>query len=137
VESFQPLWERWSGRKDRRTRVQFPLFPGYGFVRLDLSARLSVLRVPGVVGFVSVADRPVPVAPEEIEAIRALVSGPLHCDPHPFLSEGMEVEVVRGPLTGVRGRLVRKDRSASLVISITLIRQSAAVEIDAADVAPV
>jgi hypothetical protein len=42
--------------------------------------------------------------------------------------------VVRGPLTGVRGRLLRKDRSARLVISVTLIRQGVAVEIDAVDV---
>jgi hypothetical protein len=49
----------------------------------------------------------------------------------------MEVEVSRGPLAGVRGRLVRKDRRARLVIAIHLIRQAAAVEIDAADVRPV
>jgi transcription antitermination factor NusG len=137
VESFLPLWERWSRWKDRKKRVQFPLFPGYGFVRLDLAGRLAVLRVPGVVGFVAAAEGPVPVSAEEIGAIRTLVSGPLHYDPHPFFTQGMEVEVVRGPLAGVRGRLLRKDRSTSLVISVTLIRQAVAVEIDAADVRPV
>jgi transcriptional antiterminator NusG len=137
VESFLPLWERWSRWKDRKKRVQFPLFPGYAFVRLDLAARLAVLRIPGVVGFVTAAEGPASVPAEEIDAIRTLVSGALHYDPHPFFTEGMEVEVVRGPLRGVRGRLIRKDRSASLVISVTLIRQAAAVEIDAADVTPV
>lgn len=136
VESFLPLWERWSRWKDRKKRVQFPLFPGYGFVRLDLAVRLIVLRIPGVVGFVTMAEKPAPVPAEEIDAIRTLVSGPLHYDPHPFFTEGMEVEVIRGPLAGVRGRLVRKDRNASLVFSIALIRQAVAVVIDAADVAP-
>jgi transcriptional antiterminator NusG len=136
VESFLPLWERWSRWKDRKKKVQFPLFPGYGFVRLDLAARLAVLRTPGVVGFVTAPDGPAPVATEEIDAIRRLVFGALHYDPHPFLAEGMEVEVVRGPLAGVRGRLMRKDRSASLVIAVTLIKQAVAVEIDAADVNP-
>jgi transcription antitermination factor NusG len=136
VESFLPLWERWSRWKDRKKKVQFPLFPGYGFVHLELSARLTVLRTPGVVGFVTVAHGPAPVPAVEIEAIRTLVCGPLHYDPHPFLTEGMEVEVMRGPLAGVRGHLLRKDRSARLVISITLIRQAVGVEIDAADVTP-
>lgn len=137
IESFLPLWERWSRWKDRSKKIQVPLFPGYGFVRMDLAARLAVLRLPGVAGFVGSADGPVPVMEVEIDALRTLVAGPLHYDPHPFLAEGMEVEVRRGPLAGVRGRLLRKDRSARLVISVTLIRQAVAVEIDAADVAPV
>jgi transcriptional antiterminator NusG len=137
VESFLPLWERWSRWKDRKKRVQFPLFPGYGFVRLDLTARLTVLRVPGVVGFVTGGEGPAPVPAMEMDAIRRLVAGPLHYDPHPFFSEGMEVEVMRGPLSGARGHLLRKDRSVRLVISVTLIRQAVGVEIDAADVTPV
>jgi len=49
----------------------------------------------------------------------------------------MDVEVVRGPLMGVRGKLLRKDRVARLVIAVTLIRQAAVVEIHSADVVPV
>ena len=78
-----------------------------------------------------------PVREAEVEAIQTLVTGPLRYDPCPFLEEGMEVEVVRGPLRGVQGRLIRKNRSARLVIAVTLIRQGASVEIDAADVVAV
>jgi transcriptional antiterminator NusG len=137
LESFLPLWERWSRWKDRKQRVEFPLFPGYCFVRLDLGDQLLALTAPGVAGLVGFANGPAPIPEGEIAAVRALVAGPLRYDPHPFLTEGMEVEVSRGPLAGVRGRLVRKDRSARLVIAIPLIRQAAAVEIDAADVRPV
>jgi transcription antitermination factor NusG len=136
LESFLPLWERWSHWKDRKKRVEFPLFPGYCFVRLDLGDRLLVLSAPGVAGLVGFASGPVAIPEPEIAAVRALVAGPLRYDPHPFLTQGMEVEVSRGPLAGVRGRLVRKDRSTRLVIAIHLIRQAAAVEIDAADVQP-
>jgi hypothetical protein len=44
---------------------------------------------------------------------------------------------VRGPLDGVRGVLVRKDRRARLVVSVHLIQQAVAVELDADDVRPV
>jgi len=73
----------------------------------------------------------------EIEAVRTLINGPLRYDPYPYLAEGMEVEIVRGPLMGVRGRLLQKDRKARVVIGVTLIRQGASVELEAADVAPV
>ena len=49
----------------------------------------------------------------------------------------MEVEVVRGPLAGVRGRLVRKDNAERLVLSVTLIRQGAALHVHPADIVPV
>ena len=53
------------------------------------------------------------------------------------LEDAERVEVIRGPLMGVRGRLLRKDREYRVVLSVTLIRQSVSVEIDAADVTPV
>jgi transcription antitermination factor NusG len=48
----------------------------------------------------------------------------------------MMVEVVHGPLTGVVGRLVRKNDKARLVLSVDLIGQAVSVEVDAADVRP-
>jgi transcription antitermination factor NusG len=134
IEVFLPLWERWSRWKDRKKKVQFPLFPGYCFARFDFADRLLVLKAFGAVSLVGVNGRAEPVPDSEIEAVQRLVESELRYDPHPHLKEGMEVEVVRGPLMGVRGRLLRKDRAARLVLSVTLIRQSAAVEIDAADV---
>ena len=137
AEPFLPLWTRWSRWKDRRKQIATPLFPGYCFAHFEIGQKLQVLKTPGVVEIVGVNRSIEPIAPAEIEAIRALVNGPLRYDPCPFLEEGMEVEVVRGPLMGVRGRLLRKDRMARLVISVTLIRQAASVEIDAADVVAV
>ncbi|MFQ5898056.1 MAG: transcription termination/antitermination protein NusG [Candidatus Methylomirabilia bacterium] len=137
LEVFLPLWERWSRWKDRKKKIPFPLFPGYCFVRVPLTSRLLVLKAVGVVGLVGINGQAEPISEAEIEAIKTLVGSRLRYDPHPFLSEGMEVEVVRGPLLGARGRLLRKDRASRLVLSIDLIRQAASVEIDAADVVPV
>ena len=134
VETFLPIAERWSRWKDRRKKVAFPLFPGYCFARFSLVDRLRVLNVVGVSDLVGISGRPEPVPDAEIEAIQRLASTTLQYDPHPFLAEGMDVEVVRGPLAGVRGKLLRKDRVTRLVLSVTLIRQAAVVEIHPADV---
>ena len=137
IEAFLPLLPRWSQWKDRRQRVEFPLFPGYCFARFALGERLRVLTVIGAAGLVGVDGRPEPIPDSEIIAVQQLVQSRLEFDTHPFLTEGMEVEVVRGPLAGVRGRLVRKDRAASLVLSINLIQQAAVVHVHPADVRPI
>ena len=48
----------------------------------------------------------------------------------------MPVEVIRGPLQGVRGILLRKEKHHRLVLGVRLIQQAAAVEIDVNDVVP-
>ena len=80
---------------------------------------------------------PEPIPYEEIDALKSLMASKLLYDAHPYLREGMVVEVKRGPLEGVRGVLLRKAKRHRLVISVHLIRQAAAVEIDASEVAPV
>ena len=137
IEVFLPLWERRSRWKDRIKRIQVPLFPGYCFARFGRPDRLRVLKAVGVVGLVGPSGEPEPIPDGEIEAIRTLAGSRLSYEPFPFLAEGMAVEAIHGPLMGVRGRLLRKDREYRVVLSVTLIRQSVSVEIDAADVAPV
>src|SRR2546425_6217708 len=137
VRPFLPIVERWSRGKDRRKKVAFPFFPGYCFARFPLVERLRVLNVVGVADLVGTSGRPEPVPDAEIEAIQRLASTTLQYDPHPFLAEGMDVEVVRGPLAGVRGKLLRKDRVTRLVLSVTLICQAAVVEIHPADIVQV
>jgi transcription antitermination factor NusG len=96
-----------------------------------------VLNTPGASGFVGFSGGAETVPDAEIDALRLLVATEIRYDPHPFLSEGMLVEVTRGPLAGIRGRILRKDRSTKLVLAVTLIRQGAALEIHPADVVPV
>ena len=137
IDTFLPVCESWRQWKDRKKKVELPLFPGYCFARFPLVERLRILNVIGVADLVSINQRPEPVLEEELVAIQQLVATKLQYDPHPFLEEGMDVEVVRGPLTGVRGKLLRKDRVTRLVLAVTLVRQAAVVEIHPADVVPV
>ncbi len=137
VEAFLPLVDRRRRWKDRWKTVSFPLFPGYCFARFPYHDRLSVVTAVGVVQILGINGIAIPVPDHEIEAVRQLVTCTLPFDPHPYLKEGMEVEVVRGALAGVRGILIRKGARARLVVAISLIQQAASVELDAADVLPV
>lgn len=137
VERLLPTLGRISQWKDRKKSIELPLFPGYCFAQFLWQDRLSVLKIPGVVQIVGSGSSPEPIPDEEIDALKKLMDSTLPYDAHPYLQEGMAVEVFRGPLQGARGVLLRKQKHYRLVISVHLIRQAAAVEIDAADVVPI
>lgn len=136
VEAFLPTVPRWSRWKDRRKRIDWPLFPGYCFARFDPADSLSVLTCTGVATIVSFNGTLAPVPDAEVEAVRRLVTSDLQYDPCPFITEGSRVEVIYGPLKGVTGLLVKKDRHARLVLSVDLIGRAVATTVDAADVRP-
>jgi transcription antitermination factor NusG len=70
VEHFLPTYETVHKWKDRRVRLELPLFPGYIFVHLALRDRLRVLQVTSVVRLVGYGDDPTALSDQEIEALR-------------------------------------------------------------------
>lgn len=136
IEAFLPTVTKWSRWKDRRKKVDWPLFPGYCFARFDPADRLSVLKCTGVVSIVSFNGDIAPIPDLEIDSLRRLVTSELQYDPCPLIKEGTMVEVVHGPLKGVVGRLLRKGAHARLILAVDLIGQAVSVEVDAADVKP-
>jgi transcription antitermination factor NusG len=129
-EEFLPLYRsrrRWS---DRTKRLDLPLFPGYLFCRFDPLDRLPILTTHGVIGIVSAGKTPIPVAEEEIEAVRRILRSSLAAQPWPFLSVGSRIYIERGPLSGLEGIISDADKTCRLVVSVTLLQRSVAVEID-------
>jgi transcriptional antiterminator NusG len=132
---FLPTLTKWSRWKDRKKKIDWPLFPGYCFVRFNPADPLPILKCTGVVSIVSSEGKPAAIPERELDSIRVLVGSALQFDPCPLLHEGMMVEVIHGPLKTVVGRLVRKDAlRARLVLAVDLIGQAVSVEVDVADV---
>jgi transcription antitermination factor NusG len=136
VECFLPLYESVRRWKDRRVRLQLPLFPGYVFVRLALRDRLQVLETPGVCRLVGFDGHPVPLPEGDIEVIRARLAGVYRMEPHPYLQSGRRVRVLSGPLEGLTGIVLRQKNRTRFVISLEMLMRSVAVEIDSADFDP-
>ena len=136
IEPLLPTVKRLNQWKDRKKEVEVPLFSGYCFGRFAWEDRLPVMKISGIVDIVGGGNRPEPIPDEEIDALKILMSSTLRYDSHPYLHEGMTVEVVRGPLQGVHGILVRKEKRHRLILAVHLIKQAAAVEIDDSDVVP-
>jgi transcription termination/antitermination protein NusG len=136
IEAFLPTVTKWSHWKDRKKKIDWPLFPGYCFARFNAQERLPILKCAGVVSIISLEGEPAPISDQEISGIRQLVESDLAYDPCPLIREGMMVEVTHGPLKGVVGRLMRKSEKARLMLSVDLIGQAVSVEVDAGDVRP-
>ncbi|MBP1636535.1 MAG: uncharacterized protein H6Q10_3109, partial [Acidobacteria bacterium] len=134
IEVFLPTITRWSRWKDRKKRLDVPLFPGYCFARFDERNLLAVVSCQGVARVVHFDGRPAPIPCEEIESIRTLVNSGLKYDPCPLIKEGSMVRVVSGPLKGVVGRLEKKAPHARLILAVDLIGRAVSVTVDAADV---
>ncbi len=137
VEHLLPLYEAIHRWNNGRHRVQLPLFPGYVFVRIALCDRLRVLQIPGFVRLVGFSGRPVPLPDDEINTIQHAFRLGINAQPHPYLTAGSRIEIVRGPLQGMRGILLRRHGLWRVVLSIELIMRSMVVEVDSDDVVSV
>jgi|SRR5579862_4147127 transcription antitermination factor NusG len=118
---------RWS---DRKKLVTLPLFPGYLFFANEIDRWVQIVSTPGVNGIIKMGNVPAEIPHEEILAIRRMVESTLRVEPHPFLSDGDLVKIKAGPLAGLEGIVSRKKDALRLVLSIQILGQSAAVEID-------
>ena len=137
IDTFLPVVERLSRWKDRKRLMNFPLFPGYLFVRTDRSpqSRLSVLKTRGIVRFLgNVPGEPEPVPEEQIISLQTLIENKAFLEPYPYLKEGQRVRIKRGPLSGVEGIFVEKYGQHMLVISVDILLKGASLKIDAVEV---
>lgn len=136
VKHFLPQYESVRRWKDRKVRLQLPLFPGYLFVNIAVKERLRVLQVPGVVRLVGFKGIPTPMTPWDIERIREFLAQGWQAEPHPYLQAGRRVRVVRGPLVGMEGIVLRLKNRRRLVLSFDLIQRSMAIEMNEGDLVP-
>ncbi len=137
IEVFLPLYaarRRWS---DRIKELQLPLFDGYVFCKLNLLHRMPALTIPGVIQFVGIGRTPVPIEEEEIVALQSVIKSGLPSMPWPFLQVGQKVRVEHGPLRDLEGILLQAKGSHRLVLSVSLLQRSVAVEVDRDCVVPV
>ncbi|MGA3293443.1 MAG: UpxY family transcription antiterminator [Candidatus Acidiferrales bacterium] len=131
-EWFLPTYKRRKLWSDRIREVQVPLFPGYLFCRFNPQDRLPILKTPGVIKIVGYNRVPIPVDEQEIAAIQKLVASGIPNQPWPYLAVGDRVRIESGPLHGLEGILTSFKGNHRLVLSVTLLQRSVAVEIDSA-----
>ena len=107
-----------------------PLFPGYLFCQLSLSgSRMSLLTTPHLLKLVAFNGVPHPLASDEVEMLERIIATGVVAESWPYMREGDPIELVNGPLAGMRGTLVSFKEASHFVVAIEILQRSIAVKI--------
>jgi transcription antitermination factor NusG len=135
IAFFLPLVKtvRYYGR--RKVAVRLPLFPGYVFLRGSVDQAYEADRTGRLANVIRVQDQHT-LDSQLIQIHRALDCG-AELDPHPYLYEGLWVEVRSGPLKGIQGVIEQRTKNNRLILQIQALGQASSLEIDAALLDPI
>jgi transcription elongation factor/antiterminator RfaH len=126
---FLPMTKSLRQWKDRRKWVEMPLFTGYVFIDILLKNKIEALQTRGVVKMVSFGGVPASIPDWQIEQLKKVISQPESLRLEQYLKKGDTVEVIAGPLKGVKGYLREIRGETRVAILIDGIYQSASFEV--------
>ena len=134
--TYLPLLKEVHQWKDRRKMVEVPAFSGYLFLHYEpsLRNRVKVLETNGIVRLLGGNHAPSQISDVEIEAVRRTLGSSVPCDRCDALTPGTLVQVTRGPLAGVQGRLARIKNNIRLIVTISVFSQAISAELNLTDV---
>ena len=125
---FLPLYQKKLRIRGRPLTSYVPLFPSYVFLQGDETARLEALRTNQIIRVL-----PVPEG-ERLRADLAKIYQLMECGapvaPEDRLQPGMAVVLTSGPLTGIEGKIIRRNRHLRFVIEVDFIQRGASVEVE-------
>lgn len=137
LECFLPTYKSLRKWSDRTKEIQQALFPGYVFCRFDYENRQPVVMTAGVTQVVGNGKVAIPIAVAEIEALQVAVSSGIQTQPWPYLQTGEYVQINYGHLAGLQGILVNFKGNHRVVLSVTLLQRSLALEVELEWLSPV
>jgi transcription antitermination factor NusG len=137
LECFLPSYKSLRKWSDRTKEIQQALFPGYVFCRFDYENRQPVVMTTGVTQVVGNGKSAIPIADAEIEALQVAVGSGIATQPWPYLRTGEFVQINYGHLAGLQGILVNFKGNHRVVLSVTLLQRSLALEVELEWLSPV
>jgi transcription elongation factor/antiterminator RfaH len=136
-ECLLPTYKNIRKWSDRVKELEQPLFPGYLFCRFDFQNRRPVVTTPGVLQIVGFGRTAIPVPDDEIQALQLALTSGMPKQPWPYLEVGQRVRVIYGTLTGLEGILVNVKGNHRVVLSVSLLQRSVAMEVETSWLSPV
>jgi transcription antitermination factor NusG len=137
LECLLPTYKSVRQWSDRKKELEQPLFPGYLFCKFDFQQRRPLITIPGVLQILGNGRVGIPVSDDEISALRLAVSSGVPKQPWPYLQVGQRVRVNYGTLTGLEGILVNVKGNHRVVLSVSLLQRSVALEVETSWLTPV
>ncbi|MDP2336011.1 MAG: UpxY family transcription antiterminator [Bacteroidota bacterium] len=136
IETFLPLQRKLRQWSDRKKWVEMPLISGYLFVRICRKEYDTVLQTNYVVSYVRFEGTAAVIPDNQIEYLKLMLKQEnleIEITRESF-APGQMIEVIAGPLIGLRGKLVRIKGKSKVAIELEQLGYSALVEILANDI---
>jgi transcription antitermination factor NusG len=133
IENFLPMQKKLRQWKDRKKWVEMPLMSGYCFVQITRKEYDLVLQINNVVSYVRFEGKAAIIPDKQIDALKQMLKQyvfDVDVTTDNF-EPGKKVEVVEGPLIGLRGELVEARGKNKFIIRFTQINSIFSVEIPA------
>lgn len=126
---IQKVMRQWS---DRKKKVEVPLFNSYIFVNESEDKIPLILQTPGMAWNIRHNDRPAVLHPKEYEMIHRFLDSGLFVESGSVeeFKQGDAVEIIDGPLKGLKGSVVRTSEGDKFSISLESIGHSLKVTLD-------
>ena len=140
IEHYLPLVARKRKWSDRIKIIEFPLFPGYLFVRIRYRQDYrTVLGFHGNLGFITVEDVPASMSDEEIDSLKYMVQEgqEIQNEPAKLFPPGQVVEINFGDFKGQQGIVKKVKGKTRVTIYLHLLGQRVTAEFDAVELSPV
>ncbi len=126
---YLPLIKKRQASNKRERFSLMPLFSGYMFFKGNKVDRYEAFTSNQIARVIEVKDQDV-LLNDLARTQKALsIGGPVY--PYDFLAEGQKVKVMFGPMKGVEGIITDKNGHYRLVLNVTTISQSFAVNVEA------
>lgn len=124
---LQKVLRQWS---DRKKWVELPLFFNYVFVQIQEKDYFNVLNTNGVVSFVSFENKVAVIPNAQINTIKKFLCGSSNIETLEALPDvGDEVEIVAGPLMGIKGSLISIKGRKRVGVNIEYLNKALLVEV--------
>lgn len=121
-EAYLPLKKTLKIWSDRKKWVEEPLLPSYVFVRIPEGDYLSVLKVSGIIRFIMFSGKIAQIPDWQIQSLIILLSSEHEVNMiQEYLQPGQPVEVISGPLSGMRGEIIEFQGNKRVVLRISHI----------------
>jgi transcription antitermination factor NusG len=114
----------------RKVAFEVPLFPGYVFMQGTPLERTRALRTNRVAHVIQVEDQA--RLERELAQIRRAIESGASLNIYPSLHVGQRCRVASGSMAGIEGTILRHGNLTQIVLSVTILGQSALLELDGA-----
>lgn len=125
---FLPTYHREWRKQGRRFRSYLPLFPGYIFLYGDHEQRQAALETNLVAMVLPVRDQVQLYA--DLQRVQRLITSGVPVAPEDRLEPGDRVQLVRGPLAGLEGTVLRRGKQLKIIVEVQMLRRAVSAEVE-------